>query len=193
MTAIDQAGVVWSGESPTIQVASGLLFPLLRPDPAAIYIRDIAAALAKLCRFTGHCREFYSVAQHSVLVSLAVPSEYARWGLLHDATEAYIGDIAKPLKVAFDALSPGVLKGIEERLMEAVAIRFGLIMPVPEPVHAADRALLATEKRDLMPSGGRSWPWLPPPLPDPIVPLRPREAESAFLVRYRELFGGGDA
>ena len=83
------------------------------PDPEQIQIEDIAHALSNLCRFGGHTREFYSVAQHSVLVSQNVPDDLRLVGLMHDATEAYCGDMIRPLKNVlpeFKELENGIWK-----------------------------------------------------------------------------------
>src|SRR5690349_6806238 len=85
----------------TITTHSGVQFDLLKPDPSVVHLEDIAHALSHLCRYTGHCNRFYSVAEHSVIVSLMVPPsepKLAMQGLLHDATEAYVNDLARPLK-----------------------------------------------------------------------------------------------
>lgn len=190
----DGAGVVLGDHGPTMQLRSGPLVPVLAPDPAMIQIADIAAALSKLCRFTGHTRAFYSVAQHSVLVSQIVPPEHAMWGLLHDAAEAYVGDIARPLKVALERAAPGVLAGIEEGWQRAVAERFGLCWPMPEAIHHADRVMLATERRDLM-AAGPDWPDMPEPRPGRLWDgtagtWMPWVAELRFLDRFRTLGGG---
>ena len=87
-----EAGSEW------IITASGKRFYLRRPTPADIDAGDVAHALAHICRFNGHTREFYSVAQHSILVSRLLPDELKLAGLLHDAAEAYCGDMVKPLK-----------------------------------------------------------------------------------------------
>lgn len=182
-------GVVDHGRGPTIQIRSGALVPILDLQPADIDIMDIAASLSKICRFTGHSHSFYSVAQHSVLVSMLVPFEYALDGLLHDAAEAYIGDISKPLKQVFEMKAPGMLKGIEDKLDETINRRFGLTwtsydLLVKPWVKHADLVALATEKRDLMASARTPWTALPDPHPDVIAPLLPPAAESLFLDRY---------
>jgi uncharacterized protein len=81
-----------------IQTYTGKQFWPLSPLPEDIVIEDIAHALSMQCRFGGHVRTFYSVAQHSVHVSLLVEPQYALWGLLHDAAEAYLVDLPRPIK-----------------------------------------------------------------------------------------------
>jgi len=167
-----------------IQTCSGRAFRPLDPDPAGLDIRDIAHSLALQCRFNGHCRAFYSVAEHSVRVSRAVPPEHALWGLLHDATEAYLSDLPRPIKVQL----PGY-RAAEDRLMAFVAAHFGLPWPMPAAVHEADHVLLATEQRDLMGPPPAPWGLPAAPLPERIVPLPWEAAERAFLARFAELTG----
>lgn len=163
--------------SPAIQTYTGRQVTPLTLTPEAIDIEDIAHALSQICRWTGHTREFYSVAQHSVLVALNCPSEAQLWGLLHDAPEAYLADLASPLKrsLAFDAFTLH-----EERIMRAIARKFGLCWPQPASVQEADLRSLATEARDLMaPSRGfhiEAVPWL-----CEIRPWTPAQAKRIFL------------
>src|SRR4051812_41614297 len=112
-------------------------FDFLKLDPNEINIKDIAHALAHTCRFNGHCKKFYSVAQHSVYVSQIVPEVDAPAGLMHDATEAYIGDMTRPLKAMFPEFG-----ALEDRLWRRIAGKFGLPAELPETVkHADDLAL----------------------------------------------------
>lgn len=174
-------------DEPWIQTASGKRFPLLHPDIAAIDIEDIAHGLSLICRFTGQCDRFYSVAEHSVHVSLAINPEYGLWGLLHDGTEAYLGDMASPLKKALPEY-----KRIENRLMEAIATRFSL-GPKPDSVKTADSKLLRVERRALMTPSPAPWKDDDKDLGDlPNVTIHgwsPQMAKAAFLARFEELGG----
>lgn len=133
---------------PCIQLASGRFFYFDDPRPEDIDIRDIAAHLSRLCRWTGACKSFYSVAQHSVHVSNLVPPEFALVGLLHDATEAYINDVSRPLK----RKNPAYKAYEHEVLWPVIAKAFGIPTEIPPEVHAADNIALVTERRDLMPA-----------------------------------------
>lgn len=158
-------------------------------DPLSgdIYIEDIAHSLALQCRFTGHCKYFYSVAQHSVLVSRHVPPDVAIWGLLHDASEAYLTDLSRPLKRA--SLLGSEYRLIEHRLMMAVCDRFALDPQEPLSIKIADNRLLMTEKRDLMTAHGSlpKWTETELPLDERIIPWPWEKAEIEFLARFREL------
>jgi hypothetical protein len=167
---------------PTIQTSSGTYFDFIDPDSSEFTIEDIAHALAHICRFTGHVRTFYSVAQHCVLGSFLVPPEHARAFVLHDAAEAFLGDVSSPLK----QLLPDY-KGIEARVEAAVLKRFGLPPVLPLCIKAADLVMLATEKRDLMPrSDGPKWEVLQGyhPLPERIIPWGPEHAREMYLTRF---------
>jgi len=155
------------------------------PDVDLIDIKDIAHALSLQCRYAGHVREFYSVAEHSVRVSMACARGDALWGLLHDASEAYILDIPKPLK---DFLGT-IYKDAETVLMSFIATRFGLRGSVPASVHRADKLVLNTEARDLLPPLFNDPHWIDKSNVQSytIRPLGPAAAERWFLERYREL------
>lgn len=170
-----------------ILTRSGAYLDFLRPNPDAITIEDIAHALSHICRFGGHTRSFYSVAQHCVLVSQIVPYQDALAGLLHDAAEAYVGDVTRPLK----DLLPGY-REIEKRIERIVLAQFGLSLPLPESVKEADLILLATEQRDLMPAHEDEWAILArvSPLEERIDPWGPRLARQEFLARFQFLTRG---
>lgn len=176
-------------EEAWIQTHSGRRFNPLKPNPDAIVIQDIAHALSMQCRFSGHCREFYSVGQHSVLVSYLCNEEDKLWGLLHDASETYLVDIPRPLK-RNDAFAP--YREAEAVMQEAICRRFGLTFAEPPSVKKADVALLATEARDLMSPLHPDWKHMVDPLPFKIEPWGPHRAKDMFMKRFFELTGNTD-
>lgn len=169
-----------------IQTFSGKRFTPTNPNYESIVIQDIAHALSMQCRFSGHVKKFYSVAQHCVLVSYLCDHKDALWGLMHDATEAYLVDVPRPLKHSgkFEAYIE-----FEKIMQTAICKRFGLIDLEPESVKIADKLILVTEARDLMSPLREDWYWAITPLPLKIEPLAPSEAEILFLHRFYELIG----
>lgn len=164
---------------------TGRLIKPLDPDPRKLNIVDIAHALSNNCRYTGHTKEFYSVGEHSVRCSYLVPPRYALCALLHDASEAYLSDIARPVKRTKE-LYP-VYSAIEKNLMNVIAARYEFPWPEPKSVKWADEVMLRSEQRDLMPPlrihEGDDF------LDHVIEPWLPAEAKRRFLARYEELTG----
>lgn len=160
------------------------------PTPTEFDISDIAHALSQICRFGGHTRQYYSVAQHSVLVSQIVPTEYRLQALLHDAAEAYFGDMVQPLKRQPWMWS---YRDFESAMMARVFECFGVKRTADsnEAVRAADLQMLATERRDLMPPNGQPWAILKGVMPRQAIisPQMPAAAEAMFLRRFKELAG----
>lgn len=167
-----------------IQTASGRHFPLDHPDPAALDITDIAHALSLLCRFNGHCRHFYSVAEHAVHVSHEIAPAQALLGLLHDAAEAYLGDVPGPLKQLLPEFAAR-----EEYLLHMILSRFDVTNIDHTELRRADLQLLVDEKAVLMGEMSRPWPEGAPPAKDParIRCWSPDEAKRRFLARFAEL------
>ncbi len=170
-----------------IQTYSGGVFNGLDPNYAEVDIFDIAHALSLACRWTGHVRFHYSVAQHSVLVSEIVPRHDALWGLLHDASEAYIADMARPIKVGMPQYYE-----IEKRIMDAIADRFHLPRTIPKIVKWADDVLLCSEARDRLAPCIREWGFAATMPKERVKTIRWWPiwyAEYRFLKRYTELTG----
>ncbi|MEI8195433.1 MAG: phosphohydrolase [Phycisphaerae bacterium] len=176
-----------------IQTYTGKKFFPLDPQAADVDIRDIAHALALKCRFCGHCRVFYSIAEHCVRVSRALPDHLAMAGLLHDAAEAYLADMGRPVKHAMYVHQAGQIESFtaaEDRLLEVITHALHLPPIDYEVIAEADTILLATEARDLMAPPPEAWELGVAPLAQKIEPLGAAEAEAAFLERYAELRGG---
>jgi len=166
-----------------IAITGGVFFDLLRPDEMEYDIEVIANALSHLCRYTGHVDRFYSVAEHCVLVSKAVAEKYALEGLLHDASEAFVGDVSSPLK----KLLPEYQK-IEDNIQRAIAKYFGLVYPFPSAVHEADKRLYWAERATVAPGKDGLW-HQELRASRKVVPsgMSPIMAKRMFLARYKEL------
>lgn len=164
----------------------GNRFYPLEPRIDKVAIEDIAHGLAFQCRFNGQTCDFYSVAQHSLIVADLVPQSHRLAALLHDAAEAYLGDMVKPLKVLMPEFS-----AVEDKVTALIAKAFGVSFRDYAPIKRADLIALATEKRDLMPYSTEDWDYLQgiEPLPELIRPMSPMEAKVAFLDRYSTLTG----
>jgi hypothetical protein len=176
-----------------IELRSGSFLNFHDPDPTHITLDDVAHGLSHICRYTGQCTIFYSVAEHAVIVSRRL--EYlgfdrdVQWsGLHHDDAEAFVGDVNRPLK--------GMLpeyKAIERRVWLAVneALGLGLTDPQPRAVKDADNWALSAEAYHLLPSGGASWfsagLYDPDNDPFPLGGLTPGQAKVSWLERHHEL------
>lgn len=162
---------------------TGKLFDLSEPDAELIDPRDIAHALANICRFNGHTHAFYSVAQHSCIVADLVPDEHKLAALLHDATEAYIGDMVRPLKRFMF-----VYQHLEETIWQSICTRFQVDTELPKSVLLADLTALATERRDLMPAHHAEWECLQgiEPTADVIKPWSVIEARTHYFQRLMD-------
>jgi len=162
------------------------------PRVEDINIEDIAHALSLLCRFTGHVREFYSVGDHSLRVSELCSEENKLWGLLHDASEAYLADVARPVKR--NEVFGSYYKKVEAGLMDVIAKKFELSTPEPPEVKIGDNIMLRTEQRDLMPVAkdgplhdNDRWKDDVKPLPYTIIPRGAEETEELFLHQFKQL------
>lgn len=173
-----------------LQTATGRVFNPQLPDPNDIVIEDIAHALGNLCRFTGHAPVFYSVAQHSVLVSYLVNPIYAKEALLHDAAEAYLNDLNTPVKSTL-----GEYRQLERDLQRAIYRKFGLVENEPKDVQDADALAFRMEIIRFFHYGCPLWAkyinnpqeYNESPIKIP-KPLSPAESKVSFLLRYDELF-----
>lgn len=170
------------------QISSGKFIDLLNPNPDLIGIEDIAHALSNTCRFNGHIKEHYSVAQHSVLVSYMVAPRLAFDALMHDATEAFLGDVSTPLKMQLPEY-----QRIEKNMHNVLAYKFGFSLDIPQEVKQADRQICWNEKKSLLPDTPEDdihweaykdlfWTFKVEPLSNSLAKLQ-------FLNRYNELTG----
>ena len=173
-----------------IQTHSGRVFYPGALQSDDICIEDVAHHLSLTCRFAGAVQEFYSVAQHAIHVSQVcelIDQASALWGLLHDASEAYLGDVTTPLKHA------PWMAGYREHemaLQAAIYGRFGLTGPPPASVRMADRRMLVTEMRDLLPGPARWVRFNVEPMSFTVLPWPPPIAEARFLARFDTLMAG---
>jgi len=147
-----------------------------------IEIEAIAHSLSMICRYNGHCKKFFSVAEHCLRVADILPPELKLAGLLHDAAEAYLGDVIRPIKYTLVAIQEA-----EEKALTLIMKKFGVsyLPTVKKMVKEADNIIGSTEARDLM-FNSKDWGNLPKPLIGKINPLSPGVAEMFFLIRFRE-------
>lgn len=168
-----------------MQTVSGKAFYPLNPRLDDIDIEDIAHALGLICRYGGHTRWFYSVAEHCVLMSYAVSLENRLWALLHDATEAYMSDLIRPLK----RVMPTYVEH-ERNLMLAICAKYGLPFDEPAEVKEADTRILRDERTILMSKPPQPWVIDEQDIPSLGVNPQgwtPHEAKMEYLSRFREL------
>ena len=168
-----------------ITTVSGRFYDLLKPEEYEYDIEEIATALSNICRYTGHVNKFYSVAEHSVLVSRVVPEPLALCGLLHDASECFVGDVSSPLKKLLPAY-----KEIEERIQNAIARHFNLSYPFPEAIHEADKRVYWVERRSVADNDVKDMLWhqdLRATRKVEAVGMTPIMARRMFLSRYKEI------
>lgn len=168
---------------------TGKAVTVLDPDPDQIDIVDIAWALSRMGRYNCHTptQKLYSVAQHSVLVSHLCEPEDALWGLMHDATEAYVGDVVRPVKNQISGFQE-----IEDNVWRVIAKKYGIEGPMPDSVMHADNAILVIEARDLFGEDAyTSWgvprKWTLPKYCPPIVPWDQKTSFDMYIKRFEEL------
>ncbi|HYI27587.1 MAG TPA: phosphohydrolase [Bradyrhizobium sp.] len=167
-----------------MQTFTGKQFWPLDPRASEIDIVDIAHALSLACRYAGHVRHFYSVAEHCVLLAGWVPPEARLWALLHDASEAYLVDVPRPLK----PFLPGYREA-EAAVMAVVAQKFGLGPDMPGIVAEGDNRILHDERAQAMRPCVAEWD-----LPGHGLGVRlnfwsPWTAEEQFLALFETLTG----
>jgi hypothetical protein len=159
-----------------IQTAAGHQFWPIDPRASEIAVEDIAHALSLLCRFGGHCLRFYSVAEHSVLMARTVSPENKLWALLHDATEAYLVDVPRPLKPFLVGY-----REAEDKIAAAVCERFGLPLGMPAEVKRADTRILTDERQQNMAPAPKPWSTDTEPLGVTLQFWSPEQAKREFL------------
>lgn len=167
-----------------MQTYTGRRYYPLDPKVEEIDPRDIAHALSLLCRYGGHTSRFYSVAEHCVLMSYAVPLQDALAALLHDATEAYVVDVPRPVKRYLRDY-----KDIEDAVWQVIARRFRISTDLPPSVKEADNRILLNEKAALLPASEFAWPGLDglKPLDISIPAWSPQRAELEYAQRLSKL------
>jgi 5'-deoxynucleotidase YfbR-like HD superfamily hydrolase len=171
--------------SPWILTYSGKRLDLLNPQPEQICIEDIAHALSQQCRYTGHTKHFYSVAQHCIHMSDLIAKDFQFLALLHDAAEAYVSDMNAPLKYHIDER----YRTIEAAIEDVIFAKYNLNRDEYPVVKAADLRMLATERLWLFPAHDDEWEVLQgvEPYPIRIDHWAPCYAKKEFLKRFNKL------
>jgi hypothetical protein len=163
---------------------SGKVFHPISPRVDEVCIVDIAHALSLQCRYAGHVSSFYSTGEHCVHIANYLPEEYKLWGLLHDAAEAYLVDIPRPLKRYLPDY-----RAIEQRVMFAICEHFGLRRMEPPEVKDADDRIIENERRVLL-APNPLWSHDRAPLPGVTIECwTPAQSEQHFLAAFFRLGG----
>ncbi len=174
------------------QTYTGKRVNLEDPQPNQICIEDIAHALSNLCRFNGHVNQFYSVAQHSVLVADLLEDRLKIYGLLHDAHEAYIGDIISPVK---QLIGLEEIKKLENQLDAAIHTGLGVKWPLSESdkfkIKKADIEALVMEKSTLL-DHNMDWAMNLPDIDQKVYPKTRGVSKYIFSSLYERLIEKGD-
>lgn len=163
-----------------IQTNSGRKFDVVDCGLDEIDIVDIAHGLSHICRFTGQIPAFYSVAQHCTEMSYLAPDEYKLDALLHDASEAYLGDVSKHIK----ELIGEPYRALERNLTAKIALRFGICNPMPQCIKTLDGDMLETEFKQIWRKRDPAIPSYGNELPIMLRPVDPHLAREVFLSRY---------
>lgn len=175
---------------PTIETYTGKMFNFLSVKQEDIDIEDIAHSLSLQCRYTGHCKQFLSVAEHSVavadhLLKTEKDRTLALAGLLHDAAEAYLSDLASPLKSHIQGYDL-----LENNVNTAIGLKYNIDISDPR-VKKADITMLSQESYQLLPSKGGTWNWEyyggRPEFVEPVACLPPKLAKDLFLAWFKQL------
>lgn len=169
-----------------IRTFTGKLVDPVHLTPKDVCIEDIAHALSNQCRFSGHVRRFYSVAEHSVRVMKKCKID-PLYGLLHDASEAYLVDLPRPLKYHPEF---AFYKTVEAHVQLQIEEKFGLVLlpEIDKELHIADKRMLATEMAGLMNRLDSPLPFEPYPEYGSVrLGLSPEEAERWFLGNFYAL------
>ncbi len=175
-----------------LQTYTGVAFDLANPRPEDVRTEDIAHALGRLPRYVGHCRRHYSVAEHCVLIARWLPRGHQMGGLLHDAPEAYVGDMSAPMKQALgpEALKP--LRLLEIGVLNAISIHLGVspTLHLSPEVRDADLRILLDESAMVL--GPKPMPWGIPgePLGVRIRCWSPDQARDEWLDALDTLLSG---
>lgn len=178
-----------------IETYTGLDVDLLHPEPEMFCIEDIARGLAGEGRYNNHCRVWLSVAQHSCIVADQFADQRERaFALLHDAHEAYVKDIPRPLKrllSGYAKIAGDVQAALEESLLPDEWLAWYDLGNFPARLKSADNAVCRAEAALLMASGGAEWGWNGTPIIQiDLEPMGVHQAEALFLDYWRSLWTG---
>lgn len=191
------AEAIYTPKKTEVETSTGKYLDMEKPTSDAIELEDIAHSLGNICRYNGHCLNYYSVAEHAVFVSKRLERKgFSRLiqlaGLHHDDAEAFLGDIPRPLKPLLGVKYTQLTDAVDAVIIEGLDLPFGVEAFHWDEVKAADDWSLFVEARHLLPSGGKGW-LLQPKESRVVIPdyylngVDPKTASKLYLQRHREL------